>query len=332
MMNARTSISGADNFHAHHFCSDDVRKRDRLAFVREVYGRTIVKHDIEPHPDSPFHWQSVTRSLPGFGLALTTCSGVHTERTHAQIDSDNIVLNITLAGKRIVRQYGREAVVDAGALAVTRSRDIASCDCDPGSRLMNIRIPASALAPIVTDLDAAMVRLIPATTEPLQLLLQYAEILSTTGALDRAGTRHLVVMHVHDLVALTLVASRDAAEIAKGRGVPAARLHAIKADIAKRLDRRDLTIDAIARLHRVTPRHVRRLFGNEGLTFSEFVLGERLTEAYRILTDPRFIGRPISDIAFTAGFGDLSYFNRTFRRRYGASPSDVREAEKRGRA
>jgi AraC-like DNA-binding protein len=29
-------------------------------------------------------------------------------------------------------------------------------------------------------------------------------------------------------------------------------------------------------------------------------------------------------IAYDCGFGDVSYFNRVFRRRYGAAPSDVR--------
>ena len=35
--------------------------------------------------------------------------------------------------------------------------------------------------------------------------------------------------------------------------------------------------------------------------------------------------RSISAVAYEAGFGDLSYFNRTFRRRYRATPSQVRQ-------
>jgi AraC-like DNA-binding protein len=41
--------------------------------------------------------------------------------------------------------------------------------------------------------------------------------------------------------------------------------------------------------------------------------------------DPRYAGRSISAVTYEAGFGDLSYFNRTFRRRCGATPSNVRE-------
>jgi AraC-like DNA-binding protein len=31
-------------------------------------------------------------------------------------------------------------------------------------------------------------------------------------------------------------------------------------------------------------------------------------------------------VDYECGFGDLSYFNRAFRRRYGATPTDVRAA------
>jgi AraC-like DNA-binding protein len=69
---------------------------------------------------------------------------------------------------------------------------------------------------------------------------------------------------------------------------------------------------------------VRKLFEEEGTTFTEFVLESRLAQALQMLSDPRLAGRTISSIAFSLGFGDLSYFNRTFRRRFGAAPSEMR--------
>jgi len=66
------------------------------------------------------------------------------------------------------------------------------------------------------------------------------------------------------------------------------------------------------------------LFESEGTTFTEYVLAQRLAHAHRMLTDPRRAVDKISTIASDAGFNDLSYFNRTFRRRFGATPSDVR--------
>jgi AraC-like DNA-binding protein len=59
------------------------------------------------------------------------------------------------------------------------------------------------------------------------------------------------------------------------------------------------------------------------------VLDARLTHAYRLLTDPRWRDRNISSIAFEVGFGDLSYFNRAIRRRYGATPSEIRATPRR---
>jgi hypothetical protein len=46
--------------------------------------------------------------------------------------------------------------------------------------------------------------------------------------------------------------------------------------------------------------------------------------------DMSLVFRVEFSIAFEAGFGDLSYFNRSFRRRYAACPSDVRKVALRG--
>src|SRR5262249_9547799 len=135
----------------------------------------------------------------------------------------------------------------------------------------------------------------------------------------------LVVTHIHDLIAVTVGATRDGQVIAEGRGVRAARLRAIMSDITANLSDYDLTPAAVASHQRVTTRYVHKLFEREGLTFSEFVPGQRLSRVYRMLSDPRCADRTISSLAFDGGFGDLSYFNRAFRRRYDATPTEIRQ-------
>ena len=124
--------------------------------------------------------------------------------------------------------------------------------------------------------------------------------------------------------ALAMEVNRDAAEVAKGRGLRAARLRAIKADIAQNMTGGDVSPAALARRQRVSARYIHKLFEGEGTTLSRYVLDLRLAHVHRLLADPRHADRMISTLAFEAGFGDLSYFNREFRRRYGATPSDVR--------
>ena len=163
-------------------------------------------------------------------------------------------------------------------------------------------------------------------SEALTLLVTYARAIADALPFATPELQRLAVTHMHDLIAATIGATRDGRAIAEGRGIAAARLRSVMADISANLGDADLTVADVARRHRVTPRYIHKLFENEGLTFSSFVLGQRLARAHRILSDPRFADRNISSVAFDVGFGDLSYFNRTFRRRYAATPTDIKQS------
>jgi AraC-like DNA-binding protein len=92
-----------------------------------------------------------------------------------------------------------------------------------------------------------------------------------------------------------------------------------------------LTAAAIAAELGISRRYVSILLEETGQTFSEYLLEKRLDRAAQLLRDPHRGYDKISDIAFAAGFIDLSHFNRSFRRRFGETPSDLRATAQRGR-
>jgi AraC-like DNA-binding protein len=193
-------------------------------------------------------------------------------------------------------------------------------------RFIGCRVPRGPVALLLGRLDDTPVHLVPHRTEALNLLVTYASAIADALPLATAELQRLAVSHMHDLVAATIGATRDGRAIAEGRGIAAARLRAIMTDISAHLGDGDLSVAEVARRHRLTPRYIHRLFENEDLTFSSFVLGQRLSRAHRILSDPHLSDRNISSVAFDVGFGDLSYFNRAFRRRYAATPTEIRRS------
>ncbi len=104
----------------------------------------------------------------------------------------------------------------------------------------------------------------------------------------------------------------------------AARLKFAKAYIVEHSHRRDTSIGTLAASLNVTPRYLQRLFEAEGTTFSEYLMAQRLARAHGLLCEPGASHTTISTIAYDVGFGDLSYFNRRFRRQYGLTPREVR--------
>lgn len=104
----------------------------------------------------------------------------------------------------------------------------------------------------------------------------------------------------------------------------AARFAAIRADILANLSQVRLSPKMIARRHNVAERYVHLLFEETGATFSEFVAQARLDRARELLLDPTANGAKISDIAQRVGYGEITTFNRAFRRRFGDTPSGLR--------
>lgn len=299
-------------------------ERDGLPAWLDFYGPRFLRLEIEPTPDTPFYADVTVRSVPAIKLVSAVMSPARLSRTPALLvdDNDDVVLLLS-SSVGLTSQRGRELSYGVGDADALSAGEAGTTVWPSTSRHLCVHITRAALAPLVPDLDDAVVRRIPFNSKPLQYLLSYSRFLEQQHLGD-AELARVAALHLRDLLALTLGATGNAAVVGERRGLPTARLEAIKADIAKHLDQPGFTVSDAAAHQRVTPRYVQFLFESEGTTFSEFLLSRRLARARRMLVDRRYTGWTVSAIALESGFGDVSYFNRSFRRRFGASPTQFR--------
>jgi AraC-like DNA-binding protein len=312
------------------FSTADLPENMRVATWRQHYGQTVVRADIDPADDAPFDATVLSRALPELQLVSGRFTAARIIRTREMVadGNDDLSLLVNQTGEVTVSARGREVALRANDAVLISSGEAIVFDRRSFGESIAIRIPNAKLSRTVVDVDDAIMQHIPGNVAALKLLTRYVNTLlgdddhgETTPAL-----RHHVATHVHDLVALTLGTTREAADVAGSRGMVAARLRTAKIYITEHINRRDISIGNVASHLGVTPRYLQRLFENDGTTFSAFLLGRRLARAYRMLCEPQSEQRQVSAIAYDVGFGDLSYFNRSFRRLYGATPRDIREA------
>jgi len=305
---------------------DDMPEGERPILLRECLARAGVHYEFNAVGDAPFHVDLAMNAFPGL---MVVTGGLHASRRCgtrelAAETRDDATLLVNLKGVHRIEQRGRDIVLGEGEAAFTSCSDLSIMTHSGASQMLGLRFPKASLAPLVEGLEDCWARRISGELPALRLLRSYLTL--TWDEQTRAGPelQRSLVTHVYDLIAVTIGAGPDTTAAAQEGGLHSARLHAVKQDIGRHLDRPDLSIGMMAHRHACTPRFVQRLFETEGTTFTEYVQAQRLARAYRVLSDPQHEAEKISAVAFDCGFGDVSYFNRVFRRRYGAAPSDVR--------
>jgi AraC-like DNA-binding protein len=183
------------------------------------------------------------------------------------------------------------------------------------NRTAETRMPINGAGPVAPGHVAA-------DPQVLALLARYLEILEDTSAPGTPELQDLTAVHVQDLLALALRPACAPAEIAAG--LRAVRRQAILAEIAVGFADPEISLVEVARKLAISPRYVQHVLHDTGSSFTERITNLRLNKARAMLA--RDGTRKIIDIVYDCGFGDVSHFNRCFRRRFGAAPSKFRNA------
>jgi len=236
---------------------------------------------------------------------------------------DDLVLISATRGTVHVTQKNKTIDLAAGQMCLTEMNVAGFADLTLNGGFTTARFPRRLLLQVAPLAEAELARALGHDRALNTMIDRYFRLChDLAGDLDILGQK-AAEQHLVDLVGLVL-GTRGRKDAIDPDDSSAGRLNFIKAEVIKNLDRNDLTIESIARANALSARQAQRLFAASGTTFSEFVLEQRLLSARRLLLHGQSRYRKISDIAFTVGFNDLSYFHKSFRRRFGMSPADMR--------
>lgn len=242
----------------------------------------------------------------------------------ARSDRSYFKLSLMLAGTGMLIQDDREAVLQAGDLAVYDTDRPYSLVFDDDFRTMVVMFPKHLIS-----LPSDMIGQLTAVRISGQgglggMVVPYLTQLA--GNLDQlAGTTGARLAHsALDLV--TTVFTRELGLDEVSTDPHRALVQRIRSHIDRNLASTDLGPATIASAHFISTRHLHGLFQEQGVTVSTWIRTRRLEQCRRDLLDPMLADRPVAAIAARWGFVDAAHFSRAFKSAFGISPSEYRAA------
>ena len=307
---------------------DRISERAKFSLWQDLHNEHLGSFECMRPDTLPFTARIEAKSVGALKIWQMAGTINHASRLSRNIAEDSrddyyLLINKTDAactGFRGARQYdmGRG---DAVLLSAEDPMRISGGDSNVWA---NIVLPRSLISIAFRNVEDQLATPIRAGHEALGLLGGYLGLLDSGPSLTSPAMAEHATRTIVDLVGLALGARGDDAEIARLRGLRAARLQAVLANLRGNFLDPAVSARMVARQLGLSTRYVHDLLEETGISFTARVSELRMQQALSLLTDRLRGERRISDIAFSCGFNDISHFNRTFRRRFGCTPGSVR--------
>jgi AraC-like DNA-binding protein len=303
--------------------------RVRMARWRENYPQ-LSSFDTSYLDDKPFSVRFEFLQFGGAQLIQFEGTVGRVARTPRHIAADSLDgLCITFNSGRSpysVRQRGREAIVDPGRAVLHANTDPFEFSARTDSGWVGVGLSRKKLVELVGGAEDLVAASLDPGRPAMRHLRRYLAIIFGP---DGIGDDALLIEHAEatilGLAALALGEGRDAARIAGMGGLRSVRVQDLLVEIRAGFADPAFSPAKVALKLGLSPRYLQDLLQETGLGFTERVLELRLQKACAMLADPSYNGRKVSEIAYACGFNEASYFNRCFRRRFGASPTQFRQ-------
>jgi AraC family transcriptional regulator len=237
---------------------------------------------------------------------------------------DSVCVAMVMEGSFQCRSSTGSALLAPGALMLGNPGQCYECGHEhaTGDRCLSFHFDPAFIENVVAAVPGARRLQFPTPNLPPSMAMAplFAEAELARDEKDAQGLQEIAVRVAGAAVAASADnKSEGAANSRDGRRITAA-VRRIESDCDSPLD-----LNTLARGAAMSPYHFLRTFrAVVGMTPHQFLLQTRLRRTAILLRRTR---DSIASIAFEAGFGDLSTFNRQFRRILGRAPGEYRRAD-----
>lgn len=313
----------------------DLNDQQRFSLWRDQWNALYGSADLQRVSDRPFavNFEFVPIGTIGIGRLDGSLHQIKRgKRDVASDGADNFCIGLHDGRSDILSvQNGKEVKINRDTAVLLTNSEPGQIVGGSQTGWYAINISRDRLLALMPRAEDLIGKGLDASSPAFRHLGQYARFLMATGLEnDPALNKHIETMLV-DLVALSLGASGDPAEIATTRGLRSVRLQDILSTIRSSFDDPALSSQSVAQRLGLSRRYVNDLLAESGSGFAERVVELRLLKARAMLIDGRCDRLKVSEIAWACGFNEVPYFNRRFRNRYGVTPTDLRERSPRSR-
>lgn len=297
----------------------------RVDAWRSALGQISDVRRLDVADPSAFNASMDSRRLPRGTLLCNMAAGrstvVHRLRP-PETRRGGINATIWFSGRATATQHDRSLDIRPGSIVLRSEGDETRLDIAASVRSLSVTIPASDLEQM--KLSAHIKANLPCRIDaslPLGSALE-GMLRGVAQSFDRLTTPLLDNLEqslVHMIGACWQVASTDrAVDVASDDH----RWQTLERLIDAKLGEGELRIADVAAQLNGSVRWLQKMLARRGLRYENYLMQRRLERARELLSAGD--GRRIIDICMDSGFNDAGHFSRSFRRRFGVTPSTFR--------
>lgn len=308
---------------------DGVVAGDRTEFWRDACTRTFVGVEPSGRPGEAIGGRVRAYEVDGLAvgdIAATAQSMTRTQRLLDDADAHFLLLGMQVQGVGAITQGAHRTRLDPGDCVVIESRRKFELDFTEAFNLWVFAFPQRLVRLSEQEQRWLAARRVDGRTGLAGVCRRaLLDLAGNADELSRSRSAGALALANDLLVALLSEPLTESRRLAGSlqRTLPLR----IKDHIDRNLADPGLDPVQVAAAFGISTRYLHKLFEPERETVAHYIRDLRLERVRLRLLDPRFADRPVSALAFDAGFGDLSGFNRAFKAKYGVSPRELRQGE-----